>query len=87
MAPANKKRKVTTYLDPEVARATKVRAARTDKRDSEVIEEALRAHLGMKALDEARAMSTLDGEEAVDLANAELHAMRREGRGSSGSSG
>lgn len=80
MPATGKKRKVTAYLDPEVARATKVRAARTDKRDSEVIEEALRAHLGMKALDEAEEMSTLDWREALDLATSEQHAMRRERR-------
>ena len=80
MAATGKKRKVTAYLDPEVARATKVRAARTDKRDSEVIEEALRAHLGMKALDEAQAMSTLSWEEALEVASSELDAVRRQRR-------
>jgi hypothetical protein len=43
---ATSKREATVYLDPDVARAAKVRAARLDKRDSEVIEDALRAHLG-----------------------------------------
>lgn len=80
MPAASKKRKVTVYLDPDVVRATKVRAARTDKRDSEVVEEALRVHLGMKALGEAQAMSTLGWEEALELANAELHAARRQRR-------
>lgn len=75
---ATSKRKVTVYLDPEVARATKVRAARLDKRDSEVIEDALRAHLGIAALDTAQRLSTLDEEEALTLADAELHAARRE---------
>lgn len=72
------KRKLTVYLDPEVARAAKVRAARLDKRDSEVIEDALRAHLGMAALDEAQRLSTLSEDEALELANAEVHAARRE---------
>jgi hypothetical protein len=72
------KRKVTVYLDPEVARAAKVRAARLDKRDSEVIEDALRAHLGIAALDEAQRLSTLDEDEALELATAEVHAARRE---------
>ena len=49
---ATTKRKVTVYLDPEVARAAKVRAARLDKRDSEVIEDALRATSG--SLDSTR---------------------------------
>jgi hypothetical protein len=71
------KRKLTVYVDPAVARATRVRAARTDKRDSEVIEEALRVHLGLAALDEAQALSTLDEDEAIAVANRELHAARR----------
>jgi hypothetical protein len=77
---ATSKRKVTVYLDPDVARAAKVRAARLDKRDSEVIEDALRAHLGIAALDEAQRLSTLDEDQALELANAELHAARRERR-------
>jgi len=70
---ATTKRKITVYLDPEVARAAKVRAARLDKRDSEVIEDALRAHL-----DDAQQLSTLTEDEALELANAEVHAARRE---------
>lgn len=75
------KRKMTIYVDPAVARATRVRAARTDTRDSEVVEEALRAHLGLAALDQAQALSTLSEAEAMALANEELHASRRERRG------
>jgi hypothetical protein len=74
---ATSKRNVTVYLDPDVARAAKVRAARLDKRDSEVIED---AHLGIAALDEAQRLSTLDEDQALELANAELHAARRERR-------
>ncbi len=74
------KRKITVYIDPEVARAAKVRAARLDKRDSEVIEDALRAHLGIAALDKAQQVSTLGEDEALELANAEVHAARRERR-------
>lgn len=75
---ATAKRKVTVYLDPEVARATKVRAARRDMRDSEVIEDALRAHLGMAAFDESKRLSTLTEDEALALANTEVQAARRE---------
>jgi hypothetical protein len=75
---ATPKRKLTVYLDPEVARAAKVRAARLDKRDSEVIEDALRAHLGITALDEAQRLSALTEDEALELANVEVHAARRE---------
>jgi hypothetical protein len=63
-----------------VARAAKVRAARLDKRDSEVIEDALRAHLGIAALDEAQRLSTLSEDDALAIANAEMHAARRERR-------
>jgi hypothetical protein len=77
---ATTKRKLTVYLDSEIARAAKVRAARLDKRDSEVIEDALRAHLGIAALDEAQRLSTLNEDEALELANAEVHAVRRERR-------
>jgi hypothetical protein len=45
-----------------------------------VIEDALRAHLGIAALDEAQGLSTLDEDQALELANAELHAARREQR-------
>ncbi len=77
---ATSKRKLTVYLDPDIARAAKVRAARLDKRDSEVIEDALRAHLGIAALDEAQRLSTVAEDEALELANAEVHAVRRERR-------
>lgn len=77
---ATTKRKITVYLDPDVARAAKVRAARLDKRDSEVIEDALRAHLGIAALDEAQRLSTLSEDEALEVASAEVHAARRERR-------
>jgi hypothetical protein len=46
--------KVTYSLDEGVARAARVHAARKDLRDSEVVEEALRAYLGLGLLDELR---------------------------------
>jgi len=72
--------KATVYLDPEVLRATRVRAARTGKRDSDVVEEALREYLGLAVVDRIRARFDLDEEEAMRIANEELHAMRRERR-------
>lgn len=75
---ATTKRKVTIYLAPEVARAAKVRAARTDKRDSEVVEDALRSYLGIAALDKAQEMSSLSEDEALEIAYKELHASRRQ---------
>ncbi len=74
------KHKVTVYLDPEVLRAARVRAARGDKRDSEVVEEALRAYLGIAALDQAQTLSTLAEDEALEVAYAELAAVRRSRR-------
>lgn len=72
------KRKLTVYLDPEVARAARVLAAHSDRRDSEVVEDALRGYLGMAALDAAQSLSALTEEEALELADAEVHAVRRE---------
>ena len=77
---ATGKRKVTVYLDAEVVRAAKVRAARTDRRESQVVEDALRVHLGLAALDESQRLSTLSEEEALELAYDELDAVR-EARG------
>jgi hypothetical protein len=48
--------------------------------DAEVVERALRAYLGRRALDASQAMSGLTEEEALRVANEELHAMRRERR-------
>jgi hypothetical protein len=74
--------KATVYLDPGVLRATRIRAARTGKRDSDVVEEALREHLGLAVVDRIRASSDLAPDEAARIANEELHAMRRERRDS-----
>jgi hypothetical protein len=76
--------KVTVYLDPGVLRATRVHAARKGKRDSDVVEEALREYLGLAVIDRIRSRSDLDEDEAMRLAYEELHAMRRERREASG---
>jgi hypothetical protein len=76
--------KATVYLDPEVLRATRIRAARTGKRDSDVVEEALREYLGLAAVERIRSRFDLDEEEAMRIANDELHAMRRERRKAAG---
>jgi hypothetical protein len=72
--------KTTVYLEPEVLRATRIRAARTGKRDSQIVEDALRQFLGLSVVDEIRAKADLDEEAAVKLAYDELHALRRERR-------
>lgn len=73
------KRKTTLYIDEELLRMAKVRAARTDRRESEVMEAALRSYLGITALEQIRARSDLDEAQAMELAYAELRAMRRGG--------
>jgi hypothetical protein len=72
--------KTTVYLEPEVLRATRIRAARTGKRDSQIVEDALRQFLGVSVVDEIRAKADLDEGTALKLAYDELHALRRERR-------
>ena len=68
--------KTTVYLDPEVLRAARIMAARTGRRDSDVVEEALRSYLGIEVVDRVRERSTLGPDEAEALAYGELHASR-----------
>jgi hypothetical protein len=51
-----------------------------EAQDAEVVERALRFYLGRRALETSQAMSELTEEEAMQIANEELHAMRRERR-------
>jgi plasmid stability protein len=69
--------KATVYLDPDVLRAMRIRAARTGRRDSDVVEEALREYLGLAVVDRVRARSDLTGDEAMALAYQELDAERK----------
>ena len=70
------KTRTTLTIDEETLRAVKVRAARTGKGDSEVIEEALRRHLGLDLFDRLWARNALDEDEAVELAVEAQHATR-----------
>lgn len=72
------KKKTSLYIDPALLRAVKVRAAREDKADYQVVEEALRAHLGADVIARVRARAGLPEEEAERLAVAETRAVRRE---------
>ena len=74
------KKKVTFYLPEQLLRAARVHAARTNKRDSEVVEEALRTYLGFDTVESVWARSDLPEDEALELAVSELHAMRKEKR-------
>lgn len=77
--------RTTVSLHDDVFRAVKIKAARTGKRDSQVIEESLRRDLGVDALAEIWAKVTPASEdEGLELARDELRAMRRERRGEGG---
>jgi hypothetical protein len=82
------RKKTTIYLEPDLLTATKVLAASSGRREYEVIEDALRAYLRAdettqtrrelrELLDRVAERSDLDPDEAIKLANDELHAMRR----------
>ncbi len=75
------KRRATFYVSEDVLRAARVRAARTNARDSDVVERALRAYLGFEVLDRVWSRTGLNEDEAMKLAVSETHAMRRERRG------
>jgi hypothetical protein len=79
------KKKVTLYVDEDVMRAARVRAARTDKRDSDVVEEALRAYLGFNVVASVWSRSDLGEDEAMRLAVEETRAVRAEKRAARGS--
>jgi hypothetical protein len=78
--------RTTVTLNEEVIRAVRVKAARSGKRDSQVIEESLRRDLGLDALRDIWAeVKPVPEVEGMDLANAEIHAMRGERREAGGS--
>ena len=68
------KSKTTLSIDEDLMRQVRVRAARTGKRQSEVLEAALREGLGI--LDRIRSKSGLTEEQALDLANEVKHEVR-----------
>ena len=72
--------RTTLTIDETVLRAVKVRAARSGKGDSEVIEEALRRDLGLDLLERMWERNTLPEQEAVALAVEAQHASRRRQR-------
>jgi hypothetical protein len=79
------KTRTTLTLDEEVFRAVKIKAARTGRRDSQVIEESLRRDLGLDAMrDLWDRVDPVPEAEGIELANAELHTMRGERREAGG---
>jgi hypothetical protein len=71
------KTRTTVTIDEEVLRAVKIKAARTGKGESQVIEEALRRDLGLELLDQLWEGQILSESEAMDLALEAQKAARR----------
>lgn len=73
------KTKTTIYIDADVLRAARILAARSGRRDSDVVEEALREYAGLAVVDRVRSRNRdLSAEDALALAYEELNATRRE---------
>lgn len=71
------KAKVTAYVDPMVHRALKIAAARQNEKESAIVDRALRAELGIEPADQARRLTTLTADEAMQAALDEVRAYRR----------
>jgi len=74
------KTRTTLTVDEEILRAVKIRAARTGKGDSEVIEEALRRDLGFDLLERLWQRNDLGEADALTLAIEAQHKTRRRPR-------
>lgn len=72
--------RTTLTIDGSVMKAVKMRAARTGRRDSEVIEESLRRDLGLDLLERLWERNDLSEEEATALAVEAQHKTRRRRR-------
>jgi hypothetical protein len=69
--------RTTLTIDESVLRAVKMRAARTGRRDSEVIEQSLRRDLGLDLLERLWERNELSEQEATSLAIEAQHETRR----------
>jgi hypothetical protein len=69
--------RTTLTIDAEVLKAVKIRAVREGKRDSDVIEEAVRRDLGVDLLDRLWAVNDLDETDAMELAVEAQHQTRQ----------
>jgi hypothetical protein len=68
--------RTTLTIDEGVLRAVKIRAARTGRGDSQVIEDALRRELGFDVLERLWQRGDLAGDEAAELAVEAQHNTR-----------
>lgn len=71
------KARTTITVDERVLRAVRVKAARSGRRDSDVIEEALRRDLGLDLLERVWESADLDEDEALRVAVEAQHQGRR----------
>jgi metal-responsive CopG/Arc/MetJ family transcriptional regulator len=69
--------RTTVTLEEEVLKGVKVRAARSGRGDSEVIEEMLRRELGLDVLEQLWSSNRLPEKEAIKIAVEAQHAARR----------
>ena len=70
--------KVTYAIDESVVRAARMRAARTNRRDSEVVDAALREYLGITLFEELTELARTRPAISLDEVVAEQHAARNE---------
>jgi plasmid stability protein len=68
--------RTTLTIDEDVLRAVRVRAARSGRRDSEVIEEAVREKLGLDLLQRIWEKAELSEDDAMALAVEAQHSTR-----------
>ena len=68
--------RTTLTIDQDVLRAVKVRAVRRGRRQSEVIEEALRRDLGLDLLERLWAKANMREDEAMKIALEAQHVTR-----------
>ena len=71
------KARTTITVDERVLRAVRVKAARSGRRDSDVIEEALRRDLGLDLLERVWESADLDEDDALRVAVEAQHRARR----------
>lgn len=72
------KTRTTLTIDEDVLKAIKVRAARTGKGESEVIEDAVRRDLGLDLMERLWARNDMPEDEAMELALEAQQAARRD---------
>jgi predicted transcriptional regulator len=70
------RRPTTLELDDELMEAARSVAARSDRGESDVVEDALRSFLGLDVVDAVWRRSSLSEDEALALADKEKHAAR-----------